>query len=94
MFQVYILKSLKDNKKTYVGLTTKGVINRLKEHNLNESKYTKTFSPWRLIYYENFTCMQCAENRERFLKNGVGFRLRKLIAENFKIVSSAMQNGE
>ena len=82
MHQVYILRSLKHNK-TYVGYTTKGVKNRLKEHNDGLSKYTKPFVPWKLIYFEDFTCENCAERREKFLKSGFGFRLRKLIAENF-----------
>lgn len=82
MHQIYILRSLKDDK-TYVGYTVKGEKNRLKEHNAGLSKYTKPFVPWKLTYFEDFTCKNCAEKRERFLKSGFGFRLRKLIAENF-----------
>lgn len=83
MYQVYILRSLQNKNKSYVGLTLKGIENRLKEHNLGESKYTKTFAPWKLVYYENFFCKNCAESREKFLKSGIGYKLRKMIVTNF-----------
>lgn len=83
MYQVYILKSLKKLNLSYVGLTTKGVDKRLDEHNLGKSKYTKTFTPWKLVYYENFYCKLCAEKREIFLKSGFGYRLRKLLLEKY-----------
>ena len=84
MFKVYILRSLSSPEKSYVGLTIKILEDRLKEHNNGISKYTKTFRPWKLIYYENFYCRICAEKRERFLKSGIGYKLRKIILNNYK----------
>lgn len=83
MYTVYILKSLKDPTKSYVGLTIKQVKERLREHNKGLSKSTKTNKPWELIYFENFYCELCADKREQFLKSGSGYRLRKLILDNY-----------
>lgn len=84
MFFVYLLYSFK-NKKSYVGSTSKKPEQRLKEHNLGMNKFTKENGPWRLIYYEQFTCKNCSRAREIFLKTGVGKKLRKILIENFKI---------
>ncbi|KKQ37755.1 MAG: hypothetical protein A3H17_00415 [Candidatus Levybacteria bacterium RIFCSPLOWO2_12_FULL_37_14] len=83
MYKVYFLKSLRDKSKTYVGLTVKDIEFRLKEHNDGLSKYTKANRPWRLVYFENFYCKLCADKREQFLKSGFGYRLRKIILENY-----------
>jgi putative endonuclease len=84
MYHVYILKSIKDPSKTYVGLTLKDPYIRLKEHNNGESQSTKHFRPWELIYYENFYCKLCADKREIFLKSGIGYRFRKIIVDNYR----------
>ena len=84
MYNVYILKSIKDSSKTYVGLTLKDQYIRLKEHNNGESQSTKHFRPWELIYYENFYCKLCADKREIFLKSGIGYRFRKIIVDNYR----------
>ena len=83
MYQVYLLRSKNNKSRSYVGLTIKGVLNRLTEHNSGESKSTKPFIPWELVYFENFYCKTCAERREKFLKSGFGYRLRKLILNNY-----------
>jgi len=87
MYKVYILKSIKNSKKSYVGLTTKDIKLRLEEHNSGLSRFTKTDKPWRLIYFENFYCKLCAEKREVFLKSGIGYRFRKIILDNFNKLS-------
>ena len=84
MYKVYLLQSLRDKKKSYVGLTIKDIEIRLKEHNNGLSIYTKTHLPWKLIYFENFYCRVCAEKREQFLKSGFGHRFKKLILDNYK----------
>lgn len=89
MYHVYIIQSLANLEKTYVGLTTKEPKERLEEHNKGLSTYTKTGKPWQLIYFENFYCKLCAEKREKFLKSGFGYRFRKVILENY----SALQKG-
>ena len=83
MHQVYVIRSLKYKTKSYVGLTIKGVKNRLEEHNAGKSSYTKTFKPWKVVYFENFTCKDCAVSREKFLKSGFGYRFKKLILDNY-----------
>ena len=84
MYKVYLLQSLKDKKKSYVGLTIKDIQDRLDEHNNGLSRYTKAFLPWKIVYFETFYCKLCAEKREDFLKSEVGFRIRKhlLLFEN------------
>jgi putative endonuclease len=84
MYHVYLLRSLNNIKKSYVGLTTKPIKDRLSEHNKGLSQYTKTDKPWELVYFENFYCKLCADKREQFLKSGFGYRLRKLLLENYK----------
>ena len=83
MYSVYILRSLKNPKKTYVGLTIKDKSLRLDEHNKGLSRFTKVDRPWELIYFENFYCKLCSEKREQFLKSGFGYRFRKMILENY-----------
>ncbi|KKP46893.1 MAG: Excinuclease ABC subunit C [Candidatus Woesebacteria bacterium GW2011_GWA1_33_30] len=86
MYKVYLLRSKIKPEKSYVGLTTKLISERLSEHNNGKSKYTNTFKPWELIYYENFYCKLCAEKREIFLKSGIGYRFRKIISNNYKLI--------
>ena len=84
MYHVYLLKSLKNPTKSYVGFTNRDIKIRLSEHNNGMSSSTKTDLPWELIYYESFSCQNCAEKREKFLKSGFGYRLRKLLLDNYK----------
>ena len=57
MFTVYILKSLKNNKR-YIGYTSKSENQRLKEHNLNSNKWTSQNGPFELIYTERYNTKQ------------------------------------
>ena len=66
MFYVYMLQSLK-NKTLYIGYTY-DLDKRLKEHNQNESAYTKKYSPWELIYCEGYRSEKYARSREQSLK--------------------------
>jgi putative endonuclease len=81
MFNVYILQSDKNGKK-YIGMTSKSVKERLKEHNEGKNKYTKNNRPFRLVYYEKGYCKSCALKRERFLKSGQGYYFIKAIEKN------------
>jgi putative endonuclease len=83
MFFVYILQN--KNGKTYTGYTSKDVAERLAEHNGGCNTFTKYYKPWKLVYYEQFTCEKCARNREKFLKTGVGKKIVKILVENFEI---------
>ncbi|MFH1655826.1 MAG: GIY-YIG nuclease family protein [Candidatus Omnitrophota bacterium] len=67
MYQVYILKSKKDNL-LYVGYTN-NIERRLKEHNDGKVKYTESRKSWNLIYFESFTSLEDARQREISLKH-------------------------
>lgn len=89
MYKVYLLQSVRHPEKSYVGMTNQEINERLKQHNNGESQFTKAYRPWVLIYFETFYCKLCADKREQFLKSGVGYRIRKIILENFKQKSFA-----
>jgi hypothetical protein len=46
---VYILKSLIKDR-FYIGCTA-NLGNRLKEHNLGKTRSTKTYKPWKIVYF-------------------------------------------
>ena len=72
MFYVYILQSLK-NKSLYIGYTS-DLRKRFKQHNNGESKSTKPYRPYKLIFYESFLNRKDAKHREVYFKSGWGFR--------------------
>lgn len=82
VYIVYILKSLKSSK-NYVGYTAKRINERLQEHNKGLNKWTKTYRPFKLVYYETYVCKTDAIRRERFFKSGQGKKLKKLILKEF-----------
>ena len=69
-YYVYILKSLKNNS-FYIGYTT-DLKRRFEQHNNGESQATKSFRPYKLIFYEAFLNKTDAKNREVYLKSGYG----------------------
>ena len=75
MFYTYLLKSEKDSK-WYTG-STKDLRKRLKQHNDNQSAYTKNKGPWKIIYYETCINEKDARSREKYLKTGMGKRYLK-----------------
>ena len=82
-YYVYILQSLK-NSSFYIGYTS-DLKKRFKEHNSGESKATKPFIPYKLIFYEAFLNRIDAKNREESLKSGWGFRsIKKMLKNLFK----------
>ena len=68
-------------QKTYVGLTNKPIKKRLKEHNSGLSYWTKRYKPWQVVYYEKFCCKDCAKYRGKFLKSGIGRKVRNLLSD-------------
>jgi putative endonuclease len=80
MFYVYLLKSLK-NDKTYVGFTSKEPEVRLQKHNWGSNEFTRKNGPWKLVYYEEFSCKKCAMKREKFFKTGFGKKIRRIMIE-------------
>ncbi|MBU0649015.1 GIY-YIG nuclease family protein [Patescibacteria group bacterium] len=71
MFVVYVLKSLRNNKR-YIGHTGKDKFLRLKEHNRGCNKWTRQNGPFKLIYSEFYKTKTEAIKREHFLKSGQG----------------------
>jgi putative endonuclease len=71
LYTVYVLKSLKNNKR-YVGFTSKSAEERLKDHHGNTNKWTKQNKPFKLVYSENFETKTDAIKREKILKSGQG----------------------
>jgi putative endonuclease len=71
MFNVYVLKSLKNGKR-YVGYTRKTAEKRLTEHNSSINTFTRQNKPFVLIYTEEYQTKIEAMKREKFLKSGQG----------------------
>ena len=79
MFYVYVLKS-EVNGDIYVGYSS-DLKRRFKEHNEGESKFTKGYRPWTLIYYEAYRIREDATKREVELK---GHRAKEFLKEHIK----------
>ena len=71
MHTIYILRSLKDPKRTYIGYTT-DLKKRLYAHNRGHSVYTKRFTPWEIETCITFKHQALARAFETYLKSGSG----------------------
>jgi putative endonuclease len=71
MYYVYLIKSLADREKIYVGYTT-NVLQRLEAHNKGDSIYTKDYLPWALETYICFADKSKAIAFEKYLKSHSG----------------------
>jgi len=80
MYTVYILKSLKDLSRHYIGITV-NLEKRLKEHNARQSVYSSIYAPWELETYIVFKDKKLAKDFENYLKRGSGsaFLKKRLI---------------
>jgi len=75
MYWVYILYS-DSSDKFYIGYTS-NLEGRLEAHNHEEnSGWTRSYAPWRLVYSESFLSRRDAMSRERRLKS---FKNKELI---------------
>lgn len=45
---------------------------RIQEHNSGQSKITKSFAPWVLLYSEECQSREDARKREKYWKSGTG----------------------
>lgn len=45
---------------------------RLLQHNAGETRSTKGYMPWKLVYKEEFNTLQEARKRELYFKSGIG----------------------
>jgi putative endonuclease len=83
MYYVYLLLSEKDGK-FYTG-STNDLERRLQEHNSGNVQSTMNRRPLRLIYYEACLNIEDAEQREKYLKSGMGKKyLRNRLKNYFK----------
>jgi putative endonuclease len=68
MLSVYILESLLEPERFYVGIT-EDLRFRLKQHNAGEVFHTAKYNPWKLKNYFAFEDHKKAHAFERYLKN-------------------------
>ena len=68
---VYVLRSLIDPTRYYVGLTS-DVARRLETHNSGGSIHTVANRPWQLVAAIEFSNVESAVTFERYLKSGSG----------------------
>jgi len=71
MFYVYILQSLNQPDRFYIGTTT-DLRERLQKHNRCEVAHTSKYAPWRIKTYIAFSDRDRAYSFERYLKSGSG----------------------
>ena len=81
MFYVYFLRSKDNLNQFYVGYT-EDIQERLNKHNTGQVQSTKPYHPWTLIYYEVFTSIVDAKQREQYLKTTKGRRTLRLMLQN------------
>jgi putative endonuclease len=76
MYYVYLIKSLKDPLKKYIGYTT-DIEQRLNTHNSGGSIHTKQHRPWKLVVYLAFDSENKAREFEGYIKVGSGHAFAK-----------------
>ena len=74
---VYIIYSI-DHEKYYKGYST-DPYRRLVQHNNKESRYTKHFVPWKLLFLEKFSSKTEALRREKSLKKYSKAQIEELV---------------
>ncbi|WP_374577296.1 GIY-YIG nuclease family protein [Phenylobacterium sp. J367] len=79
LFYVYLLTSVANPAKRYVGVTS-DLRTRITTHNNGGSPHTAKHRPWKLVTYLAFTERAQAEAFETYLKSGSGhaFARRRL----------------
>ena len=73
---VYLLRSLSNTAKRYVGITT-NFQERLQQHNAGQSPHTAKSRPWEPVVVIRFEDDQNAKRFERYLKFGSGHAFAK-----------------
>lgn len=76
MYYVYLLKSMPDHSRHYIGYT-ENLSQRLNEHNAGKLPTTSRNKPWRLSTYLAFSNKGQALTFERYLKSGSGHAFAK-----------------
>ena len=80
-YYVYILANHND-RHFYAGFST-DLVKRIKEHNDGKIQFTKSKSPWKIIYYEAFLNKYDALRREKYLKSTKGKTTLKSMLREF-----------
>ena len=93
MHIVYIIRSKKFPNEIYKGFTT-NLKGRLNDHNEGNSRYTKEFKPWKLIFYAVFETKKQALAFEKYLKSasGIAFMRKRLIESKKKDIKTKSKN--
>jgi putative endonuclease len=68
---VYILRSISQPDKLYVGLT-ENLERRLAEHNSGSQIYSRRYAPWEMVTYVAFSDPTVAADFEKYLKTPSG----------------------
>ncbi len=76
MYTVYILRSIKEPERIYIGYTEE-LSTRLKEHNAKKSGYSSKYVPWKVETQIAFKNKKKAKELEKYLKSGSGFAFLK-----------------
>jgi putative endonuclease len=76
MKHVYLIRSVSNQKRTYVGVT-EDLQRRLSEHNQGKSEHTARFLPWELEVSVQFKDPLKADRFESYLKSGSGHAFAK-----------------
>lgn len=71
MNYVYLIESVRERQRHYVGITT-DLRTRLKDHNAGGSPHTAKHRPWNLVAFFAFAEEKTAFAFERYLKSGSG----------------------
>jgi len=71
MFYVYLIQSIENPDKKYIGFTT-NLKERFKKHNSGGSFHTAKYRPWELVMFLGFENETAAISFEKYLKSGSG----------------------
>ena len=91
-YYVYVLESTKNGKR-YVGSTGQDVRARLRQHNKGATFWARENGPFRLLYWECYSSKNEALKRERFLKTGVGRRIRDELVDSVGDIAEVRSAG-
>ncbi len=76
MKYVYLLESISNPGKHYIGITS-DLDARIKDHNAGKSPHTARFKPWKISVVVRFNDDHRAEAFEKYLKSGSGHAFAK-----------------
>jgi putative endonuclease len=79
MFYAYVLKSIGHN--FYYKGHCEDISKRLAQHNAGKTKSIKAYTPFVVVYYEQFSTREEAIRRERYFKSAAGRRFLKTVLQ-------------